>query len=264
MPVPRRRLPTGFTLIELLVVISIIALLIAILLPALGKARYSATLNQCRSNLHQAGVGGIAFAVDNKNVLPPSSPGGKPTDIRAWDGVAGEWWDMRDTLRDYVNMNLLQCPLAPQELDYTQYNTSYIETTYGFYWNWKWNDLPGYTHQQLEHQEDYLSYGEDEFDILAMDYDTLNPGSQYSEGPHPFEGGSSLTLPNGSWPDHTLTRWNNWDGNGRGNIDKNYLRTDGSVETWGNITYSHDAYDEMVMLPSFRSGLTWVVYMPRR
>jgi len=263
MSIPRhcRR---GFTLIELLVVISIIALLIAILLPALGKARYSATLNQCRSNLHQAGIGGMAFAVDNKDVLPPSSPGGKPTDIRAWDAANAEWWDMRDTLSDYVNMNLLQCPLAPQQLDYNQYNTSYIETTYGFYWNWKWDDVGPYTHEQLERQDDVLTYMDDEFDILAMDYDTLNPSSQYSDGPHPFEGGDSLTLPGGSWPDHTLSRWNNWDGNGRGKIDKNYLHTDGSVDTWGAINYDHTVYDEMTMLPSFTSGLGWVVYMPTR
>ncbi|MEM9347248.1 MAG: DUF1559 domain-containing protein [Planctomycetota bacterium] len=60
----------AFTLIELLVVISIIALLIAILLPALGKAQESARATQCRSNLRQMGIGLNAFAVDNNGVLP--------------------------------------------------------------------------------------------------------------------------------------------------------------------------------------------------
>lgn len=57
----------AFTLIELLVVISIISLLVAILLPALGKARQKAYEMQCLSNLRQNGVGLISYALDNKD-----------------------------------------------------------------------------------------------------------------------------------------------------------------------------------------------------
>jgi prepilin-type N-terminal cleavage/methylation domain-containing protein/prepilin-type processing-associated H-X9-DG protein len=60
----------GFTLIELLVVISIIALLIAILLPALGAARRSAQAMQCLSNQRGFGVGFVGFALENKDLLP--------------------------------------------------------------------------------------------------------------------------------------------------------------------------------------------------
>ena len=60
----------GFTLIELLVVISIIALLIALLLPALGRSKESARRAQCSSNQHQFIVSATSAAVDNKDKFP--------------------------------------------------------------------------------------------------------------------------------------------------------------------------------------------------
>ena len=66
----RSRTNTGFTLIELLVVISIIALLISLLLPALKQARAAANAVKCLSNAKQFGIAFQSFLNDNDDVFP--------------------------------------------------------------------------------------------------------------------------------------------------------------------------------------------------
>jgi len=61
----------GFTLVELLVVISVIALLMAILLPALQKAKYQAKRVFCMNNVRQQSVIFFTYAHDNDGKFPP-------------------------------------------------------------------------------------------------------------------------------------------------------------------------------------------------
>ena len=65
----RRR---AFTRVELLVVIGIIALLMGILLPALGRARETSRTIKCAANLHSVGIALMAYGAENHQYFPPS------------------------------------------------------------------------------------------------------------------------------------------------------------------------------------------------
>jgi prepilin-type N-terminal cleavage/methylation domain-containing protein/prepilin-type processing-associated H-X9-DG protein len=90
--------PGGFTLIELLVVISIIALLVGILLPALGAARRTAQSAVCKSNLRQIAIAITAYSTDNKDFIPNlrqfTNPNdlSNPTDFDTGESQAVSWW----------------------------------------------------------------------------------------------------------------------------------------------------------------------------
>ena len=84
----------GFTLIELLVVISIIALLIAILLPTLQGARRAAWSANCLSNVRQLNIAGYTYATEFDGHLPRIASGSSPY-------LDKEYWWMQ--LQPYLN-----------------------------------------------------------------------------------------------------------------------------------------------------------------
>ena len=93
-----RAVPSGFTLIELLVVIAIIAILAALLLPALSKAKDSGLGASCQSNTHELGMGVLMYADDNRQFFPRSRSAQFPGLVvgRAVPQSSGPalWWRM--------------------------------------------------------------------------------------------------------------------------------------------------------------------------
>lgn len=115
----------GFTLIELLVVISIIALLIGILLPALAGARRTARTVVCMSNVRQITLGLMIYAEQNNQFLPPAEAN---TTLNGLSGLAtwhvvvwefinngafqGSSFTGTNGNYDYLAGSVFECPLA--------------------------------------------------------------------------------------------------------------------------------------------------------
>ncbi len=116
----------AFTLIELLVVISIIALLVGILLPALGAARRSARNAVCMSNIRQMTIGLVSYSDSNKGYLPAAKAPANASSLNRrilwqvsiWSYITSDGIDLDDidAPYEYLAGTAFECPSADDQL----------------------------------------------------------------------------------------------------------------------------------------------------
>ena len=131
---PRSR-ASAFTLIELLVVISIIALLIGILLPALGAAREAANFVKCHSILRQIGIGTASYTVDFDGYLvhgsSPYVTTSAQSNARGWVAnlAAGGYVPVANEQNQSGYDDSFYCPLDPDDGSGTRRNGATLTQT---------------------------------------------------------------------------------------------------------------------------------------
>ncbi len=246
----RMRADRGFTLIELLVVVAIIVLLVSILMPSLGRARYQARLTSCASNLRQIVVAGNSFAADNDGLYPgyvmiKNVP--IPQRMRSFEDIAPGLEAYCGGSVDYKTNKVWQCP---QAAIFCKANNVTATSFYATHWNSMYA-LPSGTYGSLGPGGGYIS--KDHSEALQGPSGTRKFVAQFGNMFNPWGGGTweskivaqDICLLNGNAQDQIVSghMWggnvtthiinpfgNKWSQTAR--FSANYAFTDGSVRVF--------------------------------
>lgn len=243
--VQRRSSRGAFTLLELLVVMSVIGLLMALLLPALQKARESSNRMQCATNLRGIGSATMLYAADNKEGIPLldlvnyqvkwNMTQANSEFRRMLDQYANVTYPTTFTTNDRVPASVM-CPSSPQvTTTWNNFSTRYTWFANNFGSNNSWNDgfaslrpFPSFRLSNLEKLSDWARSPA----IIAMDrIDALNNQANYGPGATPLFGtGYALYQ-------YKANHWNNANSStAKDYAGANVVVLDGSVKwfAWNN------------------------------
>ena len=200
----RRR---DFTLIELLMVIGIIAVLAALLLPVLGRARQQARLVVCMNNQRQLAAAALLYAGEQDSRLPATICTGSGCGCGSLWTLAhwlNYWTDCNSRnrvhtyLRDFLpEVQLYYCPLAPglppdAQRSFATANPKYLIGSYELYWNYDGMAAAGFRGPRTAADQR----------LLTADFTSWNDPSGSNEwwSSHPFATATA-------WRDSMLSVW---------------------------------------------------------
>lgn len=262
--------PKAFTLIELLVVVSIIALLVAILLPVLSNVKFASRTTMCSTRLKQIGIGATAYAVDNKDEYPHKMDPATDRYLNAIDNKYYRWehkpWVIKSKGKfDYVPLvepyfselsEIFVCPHIDYDWD-KNYSPSTNATVipYAMYWGISSTGNPAAARIPQTHLGEGFGPGtsldgggitqDSRYRILASDAVRLGTSYGINKNPDgtPFDAPKAMANHPPTGGEYFYGQ--SGDGNGHGyvyndttNGNANYLYDDGSVELEGQIRKS--------------------------
>ena len=189
----------AFTLIELLVVVTIITVLLALLLPAMGKAIYQATLATCGARLKGTANAVTIYAQGAKGYYPDRGIQNQKSDgtkfLAAMQLNVPQFnYDMRPPLKGLMDINKsLQCPFSDVGIDLVQTPQDVAAAaSYAMFWAWSYMGSAAPDETGMFKLGDTFTWDKKSFGLLAMDLDLVYPDGTQSS--HPDYSPQRMTL----------------------------------------------------------------------